>query len=153
MSEPSRSLEAVRGFLALGMIADAWLELDTLPPALRSTEEVVRTRIKLHHLLKQWQRAAKLAESMARRAPENPDWWIEWAYSLRKGEQAVEARGVLWEAVQIHPGVAVIHYHLACNACALGDHAEARAVLARAIRLDANLEAAAIKEPELRALF
>lgn len=151
--ELNRCLEAVQGYLTLGMVEEAWEELDDLPPDLRSSDMVAHTRIKIYQSLEKWEPARMLAESLAMKSPENADWWVEWAYSLRREQSVAAARGVLWEASMRHPGVAIISYNLACYAAVLGDLDEARKLLDRAIALDSSFRAVAPGDPDLEALF
>ncbi|MES2920259.1 MAG: hypothetical protein V4819_01850 [Verrucomicrobiota bacterium] len=70
---------------------------------------MIELRVEILLKLERWKFARALAESQAKRFPENPDWWIHWACALRREKSVWEARGVLWEAVQLHPGCALIH--------------------------------------------
>jgi predicted Zn-dependent protease len=116
MSTNGHSIAAAVGYLELGMIDDAWEELESLPPAQRGSDTVIELRIQIYQQLGKWESARVLAESMAKRNPENPNWWVDWAFALRREKSIHEARGVLWEAVQRHPGVPMITYNLACYA-------------------------------------
>lgn len=153
MIEAERAVNAAIGYLNLGMAEEAWEELDSLPPDLIHAWPVVEARIGIFQVLDKWKDARELAESMARRFPEEPAWWLKWAYSLRHESSASEARSVLWEAVQLHPSVAMISYHLACYACALGDKAEAGDRLRRALAIDPRLRATALDDSDLALLW
>lgn len=148
----NRSLEAVHGFLSLGMVEDAWEELESLPPDLRSLDDVLHTKLKIYQLLEKWEPARQLAEALAMKSPENPDWWVEWAYCLRREKSVQAARGVLWEGSMRHPGVAIIAYNLACYASVLGEKDEARRLLDRAIALDGTFRSLAKDDPDLEGL-
>lgn len=153
MSVLERHLEASRGYLGLGMHQDAWDELESLPPDLRVDVGVVELRIKIYQGLKRWEPARVLAESLAKRSPENPQWWILWAVSLRREKSVEAARDVLLEAAAVHPDVALIQYNLACYASVLGQLEEARNLLAAAFSMDVMLKIAALDDPDLDPIF
>ncbi len=108
MSELERLLSPVSGYLTLGMCEEAWEELESLPAVLRVHDAVLSLRVEILQRLGKWESARMLAESLAKRCPENPEWWLQWAYSLRR-EQTVEvAQTVLREAAALHPDEALI---------------------------------------------
>lgn len=153
MIELKRRLDAATGYFMLGMIQDAWDELEALPPELRVRDEVLEARIEIYHHLGKWETARILAESLAGRSPENPVWWIHWAYSLRREKSVEAAREVLEQAVLIHADMPLISYNLACYACVTGDMVEAGKLLQRAVTLDPGLKLTALKDPDLEAIF
>jgi tetratricopeptide (TPR) repeat protein len=153
MTNLERSLLAVSGYLTLGMHQDAWDELEDLPPGQRTDDRVLEFRIAIYQALEKWEPARILAESLAKRSPENPGWWLSWSYSLRREQTVEAARSVLREAVRIHPGVAMITYNLACYECVLGKTAEAQELLKRAISMDAQFKKIALADPDLDGIF
>jgi uncharacterized protein HemY len=58
------------------MHQDAWNELESLPPELRADDGVLELRIQIYQALGKWESARVLAESLAKRSPENSYWWI-----------------------------------------------------------------------------
>lgn len=153
MNEFTRHLEACRGYIDLGMYHDAWNELERLPPELRAKVDVIDLRLEIYQALGKWESARVLSESMAKHDPSNPNWWIMWAYSLRREKSIHEAREVLQQAAIHHPGVALIQYNLACYACVLGDMKEAHRLLPVAFALDAELKKVALDDPDLDNIF
>lgn len=153
MSDLANAISVSSGYIDLGMFQDAWDELGLLPPELRAADAVMEQRIEIYHRLGKWKSARILAESLARRCPENPDWWIKWAYSLRREKSVEEARGVLCQAAQIHPSIAMIIYNLACYASVLGDLKEAEQLLNLACSMTPEFGKKAIDDPDLEAIF
>jgi tetratricopeptide (TPR) repeat protein len=153
MNVSPRHLDTTLGYLALGMHQDAWDELESLPPELRADVGVIELRIEILQRLEKWESARVLAESLAKRCPENPHWWILWAYSLRREQSVEAAQRVLREARAIHPNVGMIAYNLACYACMLGDLEEARILLQIAFSLDPLLRKTALDDPDLEPLW
>ena len=88
---------------------------------LRAHDAVLELRILIYHGMEKWESARVLAESLAKRCPDNPQWWILWDYSLRREKSVGDARSVLMEAAGIHPNVTDILYNLACYSCVEGD--------------------------------
>ena len=153
MNEIIRHLEACSGYITLGMYEDAWNELESIPPELRAKVDVIELRLEIYQALGKWESARVLAESMVKRDPENPNWWIAWAYSLRREKSIGEAREVLQEAALRHPGVALIQYNLACYACVLGEVKEAHRLLTIAFAIDTTLKKIALDDPDLDNIF
>lgn len=147
-----RTLEAAQGYMSLGLPDDALEELDRLRGEDAAAPMVAGLKIEIHQERKEWGKARELAEAMAKAEPSDPHWWIAWAYALRREKTVHEARGVLWEAVQRHPGVGLIHYNLACYACVLGELAKARELLGKARALEPGVREMALKDDDLLAL-
>jgi tetratricopeptide (TPR) repeat protein len=148
-----RCLDAAHGFITLGMFQDAWDELENLPPEFRSNDVVLALRIEIFQGLKKWESCRVLAESLAKRSPENPDWWLSWSFALRREQSVEAAQVVLRKAAELHPSVALIAYNLACYACVLGEIAEAKELLKRAVVMDEAFKKMALDDPDLDAIF
>lgn len=146
-------LQPALGYLELGMFEEANDELEELPPELRADDEVLGLRIEIFQKLAKWEFARVLAESLAKRSPENPGWWLSWSYALRREQSVVAAQVVLRRASEIHPDVALIAYNLACYACVLGDLAEARTLLKIAFGMDRTLKRIALDDSDLEPLW
>jgi lipopolysaccharide biosynthesis regulator YciM len=151
--ETNRHLLAAQGYIELGMLEDAWDELESLPPELRAHDVVLELRIAIYQCLGKWDSARMLAESLAKRSPEKIHWWIEWACSLRQEQSTEQARKVLMEAVALHPNEVRLPYMLACYACDDGQLGAARKLLQTAFSMDATLRRKALDEPDLGPLF
>lgn len=74
------------------MTDDAWEEWESLPPQQRGSDQLIELRIEIYRRLEKWESARVIAESMAKWNPENPSWWIEWAFELRREKSIHEAR-------------------------------------------------------------
>jgi Flp pilus assembly protein TadD len=153
MSSHTRYLHAAIGFLELGMPDDAWEEVDSLPAGQRDLAEVRELRITIAMRLGRWQAARADAETMARRDPGNPSWWISWAYALRRESSIQEAREILLRATELHPRELMISYNLACYASVLGELDEARGLLERVVSEDSGFRELAMNDPDLIPIF
>ena len=153
MNDPSQHLKAAIGFLDLGMAQDAWDELEKLPEFLRDRDAVLDLRIEIFQKLDKWESARVLAESLAKRSPENLNWWVHWAYSLRREKSVEAARAVLLKAAAIHPNEALIPYNLACYACVMGQTESAKKLLKTALEMYPDLRLRALNDPDLESIF
>jgi len=153
MNDLGRLLTPVLGYIDLGMFEDAWEELENLPPELRSNGPVLELRISIYQGMGKWEAARMLAESLAKRCPENPQWWISWAYSLRREKSVKHARAVLLEAAAHHPNLAQIPYNLACYACVEGNVKATAKLLERAFAMEPELRKTAALDPDLTPMF
>ncbi len=153
MRDSGDILQAALGFFQLNMYQDAWDELGNLAPNLRVQDAVLELRIAIFNRLEKWNSSRLLAESLAIRSPENPQWWLSWAYAVRRESTVEDAKQVLTTAAEIHPNVALITYNLACYACVLGELDDACALLRRAFVLDNDLRRTAIDDPDLNRIY
>jgi hypothetical protein len=153
MTGVSHNLEAALGYLALGMQQDACNELESLPPELRADDGVLELRIAIYHGMARWESARVMAESLAKCSPENPNWWILWAFSLRREESVAAARAVLLEASKVHSDEAVIPYNLACYSCVEGDLIGAKGLLTLALSMSEDLRKTALDDQDLDQIF
>lgn len=147
-----RRVEYAHGYLALGMLADATAELALLHPDDRARPEVLSVLCDLHSEAKAWSDMMDAGHRLAAAQPDNAHGWISWAFALREIQRIEEARDVLLRAEARHPQCGTLHYNLACYYCLLGEPAEAERRLRRALSLDRNWKAAALNDPDLRAM-
>lgn len=153
MNELNRLLEPAVGYLTLGMCEDAWEELENLPHELRVNDAVLELRILIYQRMGKWGFARILAESLAKKSPGNPHWWIQWAYSLRREKTVADARAVLMEAAAHHPDEAMIPYNLACYSSVEGNLEAASKLLQRALAMQPELRKIALDDPDLDPIF
>lgn len=75
-------------------------------------------------------------------------------FALRELQRVEEAKAVLLEAEPIHgKKCALLHYNLACYACLLGDHVEAKKRLRVACKMDKQWKRAALDDDDLKAMW
>src|SRR5690242_14162835 len=67
-----RTLAEVRGFLELGMPADAWLVLEQLPCDTRMDSEMIGARLLVLAKLKKWELGADMVNLISREHPVAP---------------------------------------------------------------------------------
>lgn len=145
-----RRIEYIRGYLELGMLANAAEELKAICEEDQSTVGVLEIRMELHTAAKQWELAAAAAKQVVRVKPNEPSGWISWAYATRRHLDIPSAEAILLQAEQrLGTTCALIHYNLACYRCQQGDYDGAKERLLTACRMEALWKTAALNDPDL----
>jgi Tfp pilus assembly protein PilF len=145
-------LAHARGYLGLGMIADAATELDQIPAADSQETEVLSLRALVLQEQARWPQLVKIAQVLVARVPSEAAWWITWAYATRRCLSLAAAEAILIDAERTHPQEPTILFNLGCYACQRGDLAEARRRVDQAIALDQSFRQATTTDPDLVAL-
>lgn len=146
-------LRAAQGYIELGMFVEAANELECIAPEDRVHPSVVPYRYVIYSAMEKWDLAAATAGLMAKLHPEDPEWWIRWAYSTRRCQSIQDARQILLDAERLHPQHAMIQFNLGCYACQIGNLEEAKSRVAAAISLDGKYRAMALDDPDLEPLW
>ncbi len=148
-----RRLEYASGYIGLGMHQEAADELKLIAEEEQESPEALRLWLALYHETKAWESLIAVAETLVGAEPDEEHGWISWAYALRELDRVNEAQEVLLQAEVLHgKSSAVLHYNLACYACLLGDHVDAKQRLATAFAMDAEFKSAASDDPDLEAM-
>jgi len=153
MSDLSRHLQAAQGYLELGMFEDASNELEAIDPEGRASPEVVAVRVAIYNVTEKWNLLEVAARHMVKVSPEEPGWWIQWAYGMRRCRSIEDANQILLDAEKLHPKDATIQFNLGCYACQQGDMEEAKRRVAAAINLDSQYRFMALDDPDLEPLW
>ncbi len=109
-------LNAVEGWLGLGLPAEALAELQRLPEGLQNDPAVLHSRFAICANGADWDRAFEWAERLVQMHPDEPGGWIRRAYAARRrtGGGLTEAFELLLPAVERFPSESVIPFNLAC---------------------------------------
>lgn len=146
-------LRAALGYIELGMLKDAALEVGDLTPETADSIDGLILRLELAQRSSTWTKAERIARKLSKLQPEEPDWSIALAYAARRAHSIETAREILSKAVERFPREAVIHFNLACYACQLGELPAARDALRRAFALDRTFIVTALKDQDLRPIW
>lgn len=141
------------GYLELGLPQEAEDELEKLEGEDRIRKEVWVLRCKIYQATEQWAAMRDVAKHLVSLAPQEAEYWFWAAEATRKAENLDAAEQLLRFALQILPGEALIHYHLACYASQLGYLDEAKDRLKVALDACGNLKHRALQEPDLEPLW
>lgn len=147
-----RQLQAVIGYLELEMPEAALRELNQIDPKHHEELAVLALRLNVTMALKNWSLAAQLARHLVTVQPEDPSWWINLAYSVRRSDSIESAEAILLQALKPHPDEAMLYFNLACYACVTGRLSEATERLRQAIAIYPSTRQLALEDEDLLAL-
>jgi predicted Zn-dependent protease len=119
-------LMAAEGYLELGMPEEALREFQNLPRDVKLGVEGLSLLMEIHRAEEEWEAMESVAERLWEAEPGNVARWIDWAIALRLSNSPSSARVLLLEALDQFPEEAIVHYHLACCECQLGNLPSAR---------------------------
>ena len=100
----SLHLQAAEGWLDLGNCAEASKELEQITPHLRSHPDVLKVRLGIHLMARDWQDAATVTDTLADMLPEDPEFWQQRAVALCQLGRLQEARAALMIAFDLDTG-------------------------------------------------
>jgi Tfp pilus assembly protein PilF len=146
-------LQAVLGYLELGMIAEANAEIENLPPQEKSRTDVLEMRLEIYRQAGSWSLMEVVARELLRTMPDNPDPWSHLAFAVRRNESLNVARELLETAEAMFPVDATIQFNLGCYACQMGDIKEAKKRVEKATSLDRKFQMLALDDPDLEPMW
>jgi Flp pilus assembly protein TadD len=153
MKLPSKThVSYANGYRELGMHQDALEELEKIDPPQRNDKQVLACRLAIHMDLEDWSAMVDVSRELALQNPKEPEWWINWAFGVRRSESLSAAEVILHEALEAFPDEPCIHFNLGCYACVQGRLDVAKDRLLRAIELSPSLRKSALKDEDLTVL-
>lgn len=149
-------LNAIEGWLTLGLPEEARGELEALPEALRREPPVLEAEFAIHAHQRHWQAAFETAERHVAWHPEDSGAWIHRAYAARRRPDGglSEAFRLLLPAAGRFPREGIIPYNLACYCAQQDQLEEAWHWLLQATRIAGpdRIRRMAVQDPDLVAL-
>jgi Flp pilus assembly protein TadD len=132
----AHQLNAVLGWLELGNLPEARIELNRLGSDVQSRPDLLEVRWILDARQEDWAEALRTAERLVEVSPDNSAGWLHRAYAARRvPDHGLEtAAALLKPAFEKFPKDPTIPYNLACYACQLGHLDEARTWLLEAVK-------------------
>jgi hypothetical protein len=124
--DSEKILLAAEGYLELGMPEEALREFERLSKPARTSLEGLNLLMEIHREEQDWEAMESVASRLWEAEPENVVRWIDWALALRQSNSLGSARVLLLEAVERFPEEALLHFHLACCECQMGNLPQAR---------------------------
>jgi tetratricopeptide (TPR) repeat protein len=143
----------MHGYIELGMHEEATEELEKITPGVRHRPEVLLARVLIYQKTERWAAMAAVAAQLVDSAPENPGHFSALAYATRRADSIDRAREILLRAVALHPADAEVQFNLARYEAQLGNLPLARSYLAVAFRVEPELRASALADPDLKPLW
>jgi tetratricopeptide (TPR) repeat protein len=148
-----RELNASIGYLELGMYVEALDELERIQPEERNSSTVLWLRLEIYRTAKNWNLMEVVARELLKRQPDDPDYWHDLAFSIRRKDSIKAAQTLLLEAFEKFPNDATTRYNLGCYACQLGDLEEAKKLVGEAIKMDSKFKLLALDDEDLVQLW
>ena len=148
-----RHLKAAVGYLELGMIEDAANEIECMPPDQKNSSEVLGVRMEICRAAEKWTLMEVVARELWKRHQDEPVYWNDLAWAVRRAKSLESANDILLQAVEKFPEHAMTHFNLGCYASQLGYIEEAKSRVGKAIELDSKFKLLALDDPDLGAMW
>lgn len=126
--------DAAKGWIELGNLDEARLELEALTAESREFPAVLALDCHRLALAGEWQEVVAVAERWLQRQPGDAQAWVQRSYALHELRRTREAWDKLLPSATLFPENATIAYNLGCYACQLGELDTARRWLRRSFR-------------------
>ncbi|MCH6257609.1 hypothetical protein MLD52_13695 [Puniceicoccaceae bacterium K14] len=158
MQKPSNSLTLKKalsysnGYRELGMHDWAFKEIEALPDDLKVAVPALQMQLAISMDAKKWNKALPFAKKLHDVDPEASENHVNLAFVMRRARSMQSARKVLETAAKKFPGVAIIHYNLACYACLNKNTEEAKSFLNLAFELDEAYLKISLEDEDLEQL-
>jgi lipopolysaccharide biosynthesis regulator YciM len=148
--EPKVHWSRVTGYMQLGIIDEALIELAMLPDDDQWGKKKRAMRLEIFQQQKKWQEMAEVAHGLRMEFPEDVQWWIADAFATRRSQSIEQAREILLEGLVCHYEDATIRFNLACYACQLGSLGECMDFLKEAVKRDERFKVMAMEDEDLK---
>jgi|SRR6056300_887916 lipopolysaccharide biosynthesis regulator YciM len=148
--EPKVHWSRVTGYMQLGIIEEALIELAMLPDDDQWGKKKRAMRLEIFQQQKKWQEMAEVAHGLRMEFPEDVQWWIADAFATRRSQSIEQAREILLEGLVCHYEDATIRFNLACYACQLGSLGECMDFLKEAVKRDERFKVMAMEDEDLK---
>jgi tetratricopeptide (TPR) repeat protein len=151
----SHHLNAAVGWIELGNVTEAKVELARIPASGRNHPDVLEAEWRIHAAERDWPAALDAARVLVNSDSDNPSGWIHQSYSLHELNQTREALDLLLPVAEKFSSISTIPYNLACYACQLGNLEEARRWLGKAIKIRGknDIKQMALTDPDLQPMW
>jgi hypothetical protein len=150
-------LLAAIGWMELGNLTEARVELDRIAPEHQAHPDVLEARWLVCAQGKQWDQGLVAARTLVEVAPERASGWLHRAYALRRaaGGGLQQAWDALLPAHDKFPREVTIAYNLSCYACQMNQLDTARVWLRRAMEIGEKepVKEMALSDPDLEVLW
>ena len=149
----SLRIEAAQGFLGLGMLQDAWDELENIEAKDRGCLAVLKVRLEVARAMGKWDMVETLARHLAKAEPDESLHVFYLAQAMRELEGHESALAVDEFAVGSWPDFAHLRVAMAVELCALDRVADAKRMLKVAVEKDPQLREVILDDPRLAAVW
>ena len=148
-------LSSAIGWIELGDLVEATLDLGRISPASRVHPDVLEAHWQIHAKTMEWDKCAAVARQTTLAAPENAFGWIHLSFALHELKSTQAAYDNLAGVLDEFPEEWLMRYNLACYSCQLGNLDEAKQWLTEARRKGGakQIKSMASDDPDLAPLF
>lgn len=140
------------GFLDLGMVDDAWSELDEIEPLDRAHPSVIAMRLRILECMERFDTGVEIARGAVRLHPEDLNIRLLGAAHIRQATGAGEALRFLQAGPETFRRHGRYWFAIACLHCQLGDLERAAECTRRAVDLDQSFQMRVLDHPDLEPL-
>jgi hypothetical protein len=150
-------LSAATGWLGLGNLAEAKLELTRISSGQQNHPDVLEVRWAICAHEESWEEGLVIARAEMDSAPNRSSGWLHQAYALRRipDGSVKKAWEALLPAFDKFPKEPFISYNLSCYACQMQQLEAARVWLKRALFIGGKdkMKQRALEDPDLKPLW
>jgi tetratricopeptide (TPR) repeat protein len=147
-----RCLRRSEGYLGLGMLREAWEEIESLPDLLRARPDTLILMTRLLHACGRWRETIELSMVGTDAYPNIFEFYFLRAAACEAKGRPDQAKEVLLNAPRSLRQTDLFHYNLARYEANLGNLDIARRELKQAIRINQKLREAAKADPIFQSL-
>ncbi len=144
-----KTLQAVSGWLELGLADEALFELQGLPSEVQMQREALELKLEAQMESELWNSASETARLLCLKAEDEPEFFIRAAYCLHETGDTLAACNQLLRGPKALFEMPVFHYNLACYLWTLGEGPRARSHLKQAIAMDESFLESALEDRDL----
>jgi tetratricopeptide (TPR) repeat protein len=148
----SEHITTAEGFLELGMLDEAWEELEEIEPQHRADSEVLVMRLRILARMGRFDMGLEIARGAIRLHPDEPDLWLFGSRHARAVEGPAAALEFLLAYGDRFHGHAAYWFELACLYCQAGDLICTAECTRRAVDLDRSFQMQVLDHPDLEPL-
>ena len=147
MSE--RAILAAQGYLELGMLEEALLELSAIGTSGFNDPDIMELRLHILMQERKWNEAVAAAEELLRIKNDALPAYIHGAFALHETGRTVEARDLLLKGPSLLRKDPTFHYNIGCYEAVLGNRESALQSLRASFALDETFREFAKHDPDL----
>jgi len=145
-------LTTAEGFLDLGMLEQAWEQLEEIEPQQRAESDVLAMRLRILERMGRHDMGREIARGAVRVYPDDLALRLLGSHHIRAAEGAPAAVEFLLDSVDRFRGEATYWFELACLHCQAGDLARTSECTRRAVDLDRSYQMQVLEHPDLKPL-
>jgi hypothetical protein len=145
-------LTTAEGFLDLGMVDEAWAELDEIEPMERAHPSVISMRLRILERMERFETGGEIARGAVRVHPDELGLWLLGSRQVRATEGIGSAMEFLLGSGERFTSKAAYWFELACLHCQDGDLDRTAECTRRAVDLDRSFQMRVLDHPDLEPL-